>query len=98
VLATGEPLYVEDASASSAVSQVLVARFDVGSLLYQPVMRDGETIAVLALGWREVRRDPAERIAAARSCWPPTSRSGCAAPSTWRRWRRRRRSTPRPAC
>lgn len=64
VLANGEQLYVDDAATHTAVSQVLVARLDVGSLLYQPVIRNGATIAVLVLGWRETRRDPSERILA----------------------------------
>jgi GAF domain-containing protein len=65
VLAAGQRLYVDDAAGHAVVAQALVARFGVGSLLYEPVQRDGETVAVLVLGWRETRRDPSERIVAA---------------------------------
>jgi len=65
VLATGRPLHVQDAPNDPGLAQVLVARAGVGSLLYQPVLRDATPVAVLALGWAEPQRELPERIAAA---------------------------------
>lgn len=50
---TSERLFVADVHGSSAIGQRLADEDGIVSLAFQPVLRDGATVAVLALGWDE---------------------------------------------
>jgi diguanylate cyclase (GGDEF)-like protein len=50
-VATGEPLYVEDTSASPLVSQRFVGQLGARTVLYLPVPGEGGVLGVLALWW-----------------------------------------------
>ncbi len=51
VVSTAEPLYIGDAAASDLVDPALVARFDVGSILYVPVVGQDGVVGVLVTWW-----------------------------------------------
>jgi diguanylate cyclase (GGDEF)-like protein len=65
VLLTGEPsgaihafntrksLFVDDALGDTGVDQELVERMGVRSILFQPILRDGNPLGVLVLYWKE---------------------------------------------
>ena len=52
VLASGRPLFVADVAEKAHLDQGLRRLLGVASALYEPVIRDGEPIGVLVLGWK----------------------------------------------
>ena len=50
-MVSGEPFFVADAPADPALDQELVRRTGAASCLFQPVVRDGSPVAVLAIVW-----------------------------------------------
>jgi diguanylate cyclase (GGDEF)-like protein len=50
-LVSGEPLFVADAPGHPGLDQELVSRTGATSALFQPVLRDGSPVAVLAVVW-----------------------------------------------
>jgi diguanylate cyclase (GGDEF)-like protein len=53
-LLSGRRLFITDAQTDARISQVLQSQVDASSLLYEPVVRRGQVVAVLVVGWREV--------------------------------------------
>jgi diguanylate cyclase (GGDEF)-like protein len=53
-LLSGRRLFITDAHADARISQELQSQVDASSLLYEPVVRRGQVVAVLVVGWREV--------------------------------------------
>jgi len=52
-LVSAEPLFVVDAPDHSGIDQELVRRSGAASCLFQPVLRDGSPVAVLAIVWEQ---------------------------------------------
>jgi diguanylate cyclase (GGDEF)-like protein len=50
---TRRPFVVTEARGSADVDQRLVEQFNVGSVLFQPILRDGSPIGVLVLYWND---------------------------------------------
>jgi diguanylate cyclase (GGDEF)-like protein len=53
-LLSGRRLFIADAHNDARIPQLLQSQVDASSLLYEPVVRRGQVVAVLAVGWREV--------------------------------------------
>jgi diguanylate cyclase (GGDEF)-like protein len=53
-LLSGRRLFIADARTDSRIPQLLRSQVDASSLLYEPVVRRGQIVAVLVVGWREV--------------------------------------------
>jgi diguanylate cyclase (GGDEF)-like protein len=53
-LLSGRRLFIADAATDSRIPQLLRSQVDASSLLYEPVVRRGQVVAVLVVGWREV--------------------------------------------
>jgi diguanylate cyclase (GGDEF)-like protein len=53
-LLSGRRLFIADASTDPRIPQGLRTQVDASSLLYEPVVRRGQVVAVLTVGWREV--------------------------------------------
>jgi diguanylate cyclase (GGDEF)-like protein len=51
---SGEPFFLPDARGREEVNQVLVERFGVIGILFQPIIRDGTPTGVLAVYWDRV--------------------------------------------
>jgi diguanylate cyclase (GGDEF)-like protein len=57
-LVSGEPFFVPDAPGHPGLHHELVRRSEAASSLFQPVLRDGSTVAVLSIVWDQ----PMERL------------------------------------
>jgi diguanylate cyclase (GGDEF)-like protein len=53
-LLSGRRLFIADARTDARIPQLLQSQVDASSLLYEPVVRRGQVVAVLAVGWRDV--------------------------------------------
>lgn len=53
---SGERLFISDARSDEGVSRVVAAATGLQSVLYEPLLRAGETIGVLSIGW-DTKRD-----------------------------------------
>jgi diguanylate cyclase (GGDEF)-like protein len=62
-LVSAEPLFVADAPDHPALDQELVRRTGAASCLFQPVLRDGSPVAVLAVVWDQRLERLAEELA-----------------------------------
>ena len=56
-LVSGEPFFVADAPGHPALDQELIRRTGAASCLFQPVLRDGSPVAVLAIVWDQRHGD-----------------------------------------
>ena len=53
-LLSGRRLVIPDARSDTRIPEVLRVQFDAVSLLYEPVVRRGQVVAVLVVGWHEI--------------------------------------------
>jgi diguanylate cyclase (GGDEF)-like protein/PAS domain S-box-containing protein len=61
---SAQPFFVADAVGHPAVAQRYVEEFDVKSALWQPVLRNGVSVGVLAVVWSERVEELSERLSA----------------------------------
>ena len=61
---SAQPFFVADAVGHPAVSQRYVEQLGVKSALWQPVLRDGVSVGVLAVAWEERVEELSERLSA----------------------------------
>jgi diguanylate cyclase (GGDEF)-like protein len=62
-LVSAEPLFVVDAPRDRGIDQELVIRTGAASCLFQPVLRDGSPVAVLAIVWEQRLEELTEELA-----------------------------------
>ena len=60
---TGEPFFVADVVGHPAVLQTVVEQTDAASMLWQPVLREGNSIGVLTVVWQSPIEEVSPRVA-----------------------------------
>ena len=72
----GRRLEIVDTATDPRVSQALVRRYSVRSLLYEPIRQDGRVVALLGLMWQTPRDRVSDRLST--SVWMLASEAGLA--------------------
>ena len=64
---TRRPLFIKDAKSNTGASQTLAHALDAGSVMYQPIVSEGDAVGVLIVMWHERLEQPTPRALAALS-------------------------------